>query len=157
MAYGSNNNFGKVSWTQFEWDVWWKSFIQTFNLFISTKSGLAKSETFPHNIDSESDIQLGGDAGNDVIGEPTNVIPNQQRYKRVLKASWKIDSHDCYITNQVMASKKIHEKRCLPKMRVDSIRGTYIGCKNLQKSLVKVFQKISWPQKFGSLLEGCTF
>ena len=38
----------------------------------------------------DSKTQSNEDVGNDVIGELAYVIPNQQRYRRVFKASWKI-------------------------------------------------------------------
>ena len=40
---------------------------------------------------SKSGTQSCENVGNDVIGEPAYVIPNQQIYIRVFMASWKID------------------------------------------------------------------
>lgn len=40
-------------------------------------------------MDSESETQLCENIGNDIIGELTHIIPNQQKYRKVFKISLK--------------------------------------------------------------------
>ena len=60
-----------------------------FNHF-NKLQGLNYLSFFLTTWNSESKVQSSEDIGNVVIGELAHVIPNQQRYRRIFKALWKI-------------------------------------------------------------------
>jgi hypothetical protein len=93
-------------------------------------------------MDNESDSQSDDDVGNDVIREPAHVIPNQQRYRRVFKASWRI-GRPWLLHYRPNDGPAIGIMKCAvcQEMRVESRWGIGIGYKSLQKSDVKVHEK----------------
>ena len=141
MASGSNNNRGRARQLNLN---------EVFGGRVSSQPSFQSSqqtpgfehEIFSLNMDNESESQSDDDVGNDVIREPAHVIPNQQRYRRVFKASWKIGRpwllH--YRPNDGPATGFMKCAVC-QEMCVESRWGTGIGCKSLQKSAVKVHEK----------------
>jgi hypothetical protein len=86
MAFGSNNNRGRARQLNLN-----EIYIGRVSSQPSFQSSQQTSE-FEYgisflNMDNESDSQSDDDVGNDVIREHAHVIPNQQRYRRVFKAS----------------------------------------------------------------------
>ena len=141
MAFGSNNNRGRARQLNLN-----EIYIERVSPQPSFQSS-QQTPVFEHkisslNMDNESDSQSDDDVGNDVIQEPAHVIPNQERYRRVFKASWKIGRpwllH--YRPNDGPATCIMKCAAC-QEMRVESRWGTCMGCKSLQKSAVKVHEK----------------
>jgi hypothetical protein len=133
MASGSNNNRGRARQLHLN-EIYSgrMSFQPSFQLSQQT-SGF-EHEISSLNMDNESDSQSDDDVGNDVIRKPAHVIPNQQRYIRVSKASWKSGRpwllH--YRPNDRPATSFMKCASC-QEMCVESRWGTCIGCKSLQK------------------------
>lgn len=97
MASGSNNNRGRAR--QLNLNEMYNGRVSSQSSIQSSQPSIQSSQQTPRfeqfgifsqNMDSESETQSGEDVGNDVIGGHAHVIPNQQRYRRAFKASWKI-------------------------------------------------------------------
>jgi hypothetical protein len=141
MASGSNNNRGRARQLNLN---------ETYSGRVSSQPSFQSSQQTPGfeheisslNMDNESDSQSDDDVGNDGIREPAHVIPNQQRYRRVFKASWKFGRPWLldYRPNDGPATNIMKCVVC-QEMHVESRWGTCIGCKSLQKSTVKVHEK----------------
>ena len=87
MAFESNNNHGRACQLNLN-ETYYERVLSQPSIQLSQQiPTLEQSEIFPHNMDNESVTQLGADVGNDTNGKPSHVIPNQQRYRGLLKAS----------------------------------------------------------------------
>ena len=86
MASGSNNNHGRAR--QLSLNAIFGERVSSRPSFqFSQQTPIFEHEIFSLNMDNESVSQSDDDVGSDVIRELTHVIPNQQRYKRIFKAS----------------------------------------------------------------------
>ena len=97
---------------------------------------------FLHNMNNESGSQSDDDVRNDVIREFAHVIPNQQKCRRVFKASWQI-GRPWLLHYRPNDGPTIGFMKCVAcqEMSVESRWGISISCKNLQNFAVKVHEK----------------